>query len=435
MEHIDVKRPSPIQVASEIGRLRKVLLHRPGKELESLTPQYLDAMLFEDIPYLLKMQEEHDFFAETLRGQGCRILYIEELLKEVILDPEVKQTLIGQAIESAHIPDRSLQEVIYEHLDAMSNDMLTQTLIAGFHKDDLSRSREVRNLSYYIRDEYPFYISPLPNLYFTRDPGSVVGNVLSINTMRSEARKRESQILSVVVEHHPEFLADGGGKPVETYQGYAEGSCIEGGDILVLNAETVMVGCSARTEAWAIEELARLVLACDPQGPGFKQMLVVQIPFTRAYMHLDTVFTMVDHDKFTIYPGVESRLKVFRLTLERTGDRNGSIKTPQGVSCCLSVHEEDNLRRALKQALGVISVDLIRTGGGDSITAAREQWNDSTNTLAVAPGTVVTYRRNMVSNETLERHGITVLPIPGSELVRGRGGPRCMSMPLFRDGV
>ena len=434
MAQADQKVFSPIQVASEIGELKKVLLHRPGKELESLTPQYLDAMLFEDIPYLLKMQEEHDFFAETLRDRGCRILYIEELLKEVIVDPGIRQTLIRQAVDSAHIPDKALQEVIHEHLDAMSSEMVTQTLIAGFHKDDLSRSREMRNLSYYIRDEYPFYISPLPNLYFTRDPGSVVGTVLSINTMRSEARKRESQMLSVIVGNHPEFCSDAG-VPVETYQGYAEGSCIEGGDILVLNADTVMVGCSARTEAWAIEELARLVLSCDPQGPGFKQMLVVQIPFTRAYMHLDTVFTMVDHDKFTIYPGVEPRLKVFRLTLERSKGVSGGMTTSQGIPCCLCVHEEDSLRRALKQVLGVLSVDLIRTGGGDSITAAREQWNDSTNTLAVAPGTVVTYRRNMVSNETLERHGITVLPIPGSELVRGRGGPRCMSMPLFREPV
>lgn len=429
--HSGQREKHRIQVFSEIGELKSVILHRPGNELESLTPQYLDAMLFEDIPFLFSMQEEHDAFADTLRGSGCEVLYIERLLNETIQNPEIRQHLIRQTLEESRIPDHHLRDLLYDYLDEMQNEELTRHLIGGVRKSELVQDRPVgmRDLSYYIRDEYPFYINPLPNLYFTRDPGSIVGSRCSINTMKTDARKRESIILSAIMRNHPRFLTDGSGpgKPVGSHllEGYAEGSSIEGGDILVLDRETIALGCSARTEAWAIEELADRILEGGTinahEYPDFRKVLVVQIPFTRAYMHLDTVFTMVDRDKFTIYPGVEPNLKVF--TLSRGSRRN------------LRVAPERGLEQALKKSLKLPAVDLIKTGGGDRITAAREQWNDSTNTLAIAPGVVVTYRRNMVSNDTLEKHGITVLPIRGSELVRGRGGPRCMSMPLFRESI
>lgn len=412
-----------LQVRSEIGTLKTVLLHKPGRELESLTPQYLDAMLFEDIPFLEKMREEHNKFAKTLREHGTKVLYFDELLKETLQVPGIREDLISQTVQLAEIKYDSLYKAITDYLHSLSAETLGDHLIGGLLKQEIDHKDVEKSLSYFIRDAYPYYINPLPNLYFTRDPGSVLGNGISINEMQTAARRRETQLLSMIMKKHPVLSQQAG----MVYEGYAANSNIEGGDILVLNDETLAVGCSARTAAWAVEELARIMLTPeDAGGQGFKRVLVMQIPFTRAYMHLDTVFTMVDHDKFTIYPGIESRLKVFQITLQKTEHaEKGSIQ----------VETEDSIRQALCRALHVPSVDLIQTGGGDMITAAREQWNDSTNTLAVAPGTVVTYRRNMVSNDTLSQHGIQVLPIEGSELVRGRGGPRCMSMPLRRSPV
>ncbi|NQT61243.1 MAG: arginine deiminase, partial [Bacteroidetes bacterium] len=396
---------SSLQVYSEIGSLKRVLLHRPGSELETLTPKYLDTMLFEDIPFLDSMREEHNAFAETLRKNGCDVLYVEDMLMDTVKISEARNTLIEKTVRTAGIPDLDLCETLRENLFGMDDLSLSRHLIAGTKKDEIALNQPTgrRDLSYYIRDEYPFYINPLPNLYFTRDPGSVIGNRCSVNTMQTEARKRESLLLSVIMRYHPIFSTDDG-STATVMEGYAEGSSIEGGDILVLDANTLAVGCSARTEAWAIEELAKQVLTSNPdsegESSGFKNILVIQIPFTRAYMHLDTVFTMVDHDKFTIYPGVETALKVFTISM--------------GKERTLNVRPEKGLKAALERVLKLPAVDLIQTGGGDRITAAREQWNDSANTLAIAPGVVVTYRRNVVSNDTLEKHGITVLPIQGS---------------------
>ncbi len=396
------------QVFSEIAPLKSVLLHRPGRELETLTPRYLDSMLFEDIPFLERMQSEHDQFAALLRKEGSEVLYFDDLLTEVLQDDAVRADVIRRSVGTSEVRDVRIREALISMLSSLEPEALTSYLIGGVQKTDVGETTEAKDLSYYIRDEYPYYISPLPNLYFTRDPGTTVGRRFSVNTMNTSARRRETLLLSVIMHNQGESLP---GRLLEDYTG---GASIEGGDILILDEHTLAVGCSARSEAWAIERLADRVLTQE----GFSRLLVIQIPFTRAYMHLDTVFTMVDHDKFTIYPGVERRLKVFSLTKDHRGS--------------LGVTQERDLGSALAGALGLPAVDLIATGGGDMITAAREQWNDSTNTLAVAPGKVVTYRRNVVSNETLTTHGIEVLPIDGSELVRGRGGPRCMSMPLYR---
>ncbi len=404
-----------IQIFSEIEPLKSVLLHRPGRELETLTPRYLDSMLFEDIPFLENMQIEHDKFAETLTKAGCEVLYFEKLLSDALVSPDVRDHVITEAVESSSVKDQRIKSAIKELFQDLDTDELASYLIGGIQKTDIAPHTGVKDLSFFIRDEYPYYIAPLPNLYFTRDPGTAIGHGFSINEMNTSARKRETLLLSVILRSLKTSMPFEG-SPIGLLEHYTDGSSIEGGDILILDRHTLAVGCSARSESWAIERLAEQVLSVGTDG--FTKLIVIQIPFTRAYMHLDTVFTMVDYDKFTIYPGVERRLKVF--TIEKGG--NGTLRVEQGESLSIS------LARALK----LPTVDLIQTGGGDSITAAREQWNDSTNTLAVAPGKVVTYRRNVVSNETLTSHGIEVLTIDGSELVRGRGGPRCMSMPLFR---
>ncbi len=409
-----MQKPADIHVVSEVGLLKSVLLHRPGRELESLTPQYLDSMLFEDIPFLEQMQQEHDQFAQVLRDQGSKVFYVEALLETVLQDEQLRKDAVSQLISQSQLLYPSLKEVIAEFLLEKTPGELALYLIGGLLKKEIDEKIQQKTLSYYIRDAYPYYISPLPNLYFTRDPGTAIGNSISINTMKTDSRKRETWLLSLIMEHHQDFCT------VPLYRDYAFGSSIEGGDILVVSETAVVVGCSARTAVWAIEEFARSVMAPKEEGgQGIQQVLVIQIPFTRAYMHLDTVFTMADRDKFCIYGGVEPKLHSYLIR-----------RTARGR---LAITEQKDLKQALKRVLSLPSVDLIHSGGGDDITSAREQWNDSTNTFAVAPGTVVTYRRNVVSNETLERRGIKVIPIRGSELVRGRGGPRCMSMPLFRE--
>ncbi|MFA6681116.1 MAG: arginine deiminase [Sphaerochaeta sp.] len=407
---------SPISVTSEVGNLKSVLLHRPGRELESLTPQYLDSMLFEDIPFLAQMQSEHDMFASLLREQGCSVHYIETLLGEVFQDVEQRKLAVDYLVNSSQIFSPSLKQIVQEHLHEADAKALVAYCIGGLLKTDIDDKVEHKTLSYYIRDTFPYYIPPLPNLYFTRDPATVVGGGISINLMKSESRRRENWILSLIAKHNPLFAR------ARVHQDYTANSNIEGGDILMLNEKSVICGSSARTDVWAIEGFANRMLApIEEGGEGLETVLVMQIPYTRAYMHLDTVFTMVDRDAFCMFPGIGASVNVFSMR------RNSKDH--------LDIHAEPSLKKALRQTLGVPSVNIIKSGGNDVIASAREQWNDSTNTLAIAPGKVITYCRNVVSNEVLQKNGIEVLPIKGSELVRGRGGPRCMSMPLWRESV
>lgn len=403
-----------LNIRSEIGSLKSILLHRPGKELEQLIPKYLDEMLFEDIPYLAQMQEEHDIFAKILREHGAEVLYFENLLADILKDDAVKAALVEEVAENIGLTNPALRSDINSLLSDLSPEELAGTLLAGLVKADVKQTGLEKRLSYYIKDDYPFYIDPLPNLYFARDYGTVIGGRLSVNSMKAKARQRESMLLQYIALYHERF--EGAGNNL--WHEYNEPESIEGGDILVLSDSVVVIGCSARTSAEGIENLAARLFSEDKH---LDEVIVIQIPFTRAYMHLDTVFTMVDSDKFTIFPGITNRVHVFSMTKSKTGE--------------ISISPEDDLVKTLRRVLKVPSVLLIETGGGDAVTAEREQWNDSTNTLALAPGKVVTYRRNIVSNGILRKHGIEVVEIPGSELVRGRGGPRCMSMPLRREAV
>ncbi len=400
-------------VNSEVGKLEAVLLHRPGKELERLTPQYLEELLFDDIPWLGRMQEEHDMFADALRKRGCKVYYYEKLLEEILFENDVKEKLISEMSEFTGISKLKEKEAILEYLKSRNAGDLAEIFIAGLHKNEINYKKDSKSLSYYITDDYPFYINPIPNLYFTRDPGAIIGNGISINSMKTHARNRETMILSYINRYHKEIKSE----QTPSWYDYRFTDAIEGGDILVLNEKTIAVGCSARTSPEAIEKLAENLFNGKS---AIKEVLVIQIPFKRAYMHLDTVFTMLDRDKFTIFPGIENDVKTFSITPCSNSHR--SIK----------ISPKENLHKALCDSLELDQVKIIQSGGGDKITAAREQWNDSTNTLAIAPGTVVTYRRNTASNETLRNNGIEVVEIDGSELVRGRGGPRCMSMPLRR---
>ncbi len=399
-----------LNIRSETGRLRTILLHRPGPELEQLIPKYLDEMLFEDIPYLARMQEEHDAFAAELTSRNVEVLYFDRLLTETLSNREENSTLITRLLSEMQTTSAELKRDIESYLLELDPPQLTSVLLAGLPKSAISHSRSEKRLSYYIKDDYPFYLDPLPNLYFARDYGTVIGSGISVNSMKARARQRESMLLDHIVSGHTRFSG------TKRWYSHNEPDSIEGGDILILNPEVLAIGCSARTSPEAIETLAARVFR---QDASIKEVLVIQIPFTRAYMHLDTVFTMVDRDAFTLFPGINDHLKLFRLS--------------PGKDNSIDISAENDLVDGLKKSLKLPAVRLIETGGGDRLTAEREQWNDSTNTLALAPGMVVTYRRNIVSNHLLRQNGIEVIEIAGSELVRGRGGPRCMSMPLCRD--
>jgi arginine deiminase len=404
---------NPINVTSEIGRLKKVLLHRPGEELENLMPDYLDRLLFDDIPYLKIAQEEHDVFAKVLKDNGVDVVYVEELLKESIEEDEVKEKLIQEFISEAGIWHQERSKGIREYLGTLDNSALIKKMISGIRKTEIKDFTR-RGLVDYLDIDYPFVIDPLPNLYFTRDPFAAIGNGISLHKMRTPTRNRETLFTKYIFKYHPDYAQEN----VPFWYDRTDKFSLEGGDILILNKNIIGVGISQRTDPTAIEIFAKNVLNGDND---FNRILAFDIPKNRSFMHLDTVFTMVDHDKFTIHPNIEKTITIFSLTLD--GD---NIKIEK---------EHDRLDYILAKYLELDKVELIRCGGKSPVDAAREQWNDGSNTLAIAPGEVVVYSRNYVTNKMLQESGVKTHIIPSSELSRGRGGPRCMSMPLVREDI
>lgn len=406
-----------LNVTSEIGRLKTVLLHRPGEEVENLTPDLLDRLLFDDIPYLKIAREEHDAFAQTLRDAGVEVLYLEVLAAEAIAtDEKVKMKFISQFIDEAGVESESLKDALTRYFLSFENKAMIDKMMAGVRKEEL---KEYNRDSLYdlVNNTYPFVCDPMPNLYFTRDPFATIGHGITLNHMRTETRNRETIFAKYIFENHPRFK----GKEVPFWFNRDENTSIEGGDELILSKDTLAVGISQRTDSASVEKLAKRLLFNNDST--FKTVLAFQIPVSRAFMHLDTVFTQVDYDKFTVHPGIVGPLNVYAIT--KDPEHEGALKT---------VKEVDTLENILSKYLDR-KVTLIKCGGGDEIIAAREQWNDGSNTLAIAPGEVVVYSRNYVTNGILEEYGIKLHVIPSSELSRGRGGPRCMSMPLIREDL
>jgi len=401
-----------INVQSEIKPLKKVLLHRPGSELENLTPEQLDRLLFDDIPYLKVAQQEHDAFAQVLQDNGVEVVYLHKLVAEVMDSPEIKDLFLQQFIEEAGIKQDSLKEKVYVFLnDIKDNEAFIKKTMAGINKHELPLSTK-KYLVDYIKDDYPFVVDPMPNLYFTRDPFASIGNTVSLNRMFSQTRGRETIYAEYIFNYHPDY------KNIQkVYERNFEFS-IEGGDILNINEKVLAVGISQRTEASAVERLAQQ-LFYKAKDSTIETILAFNIPKTRAYMHLDTVFTQLDYDKFTIHPQIQEPLEIFEITKGLEGGLN-------------LVKIELTLEEILSKHLGC-KVTLIPCGNGDYVTSQREQWNDGSNTLCIKPGEVIVYSRNYMTNRLLEQHGIKVHVIPSSELSRGRGGPRCMSMPLIRE--
>ena len=411
-----------IHVTSEIGPLKKVLLHRPGNELLNLTPDTLSRLLFDDIPYLLDAIKEHDEFADALRANGVEVVYLENLMADVLdLSDEIRDKFIKQFIYEAGIRTPKYKYLVFDYLDQITNSKkLVLKTMEGIQISDIPRrKREIeKSLVDLIETEDEFIADPMPNLYFTRDPFASVGEGISLNKMYSVTRNRETIYAEYIFKYHPDYK-DQARLYYDRYNPYH----IEGGDVLNINDHVLAIGISQRTTAEAIDQIAKNLFK-DPECK-IDTILAFNIPESRAFMHLDTVFTQVDYDKFTYHPGIMGTLQVFEIT---EGDDPNSDED-------LTVTEINApLEEILTKYVGR-KVTLIPCAGGDKVSAEREQWNDGSNTLCIAPGVVVVYDRNNLTNAVLRSYGLKVIEIHGAELSRGRGGPRCMSMPLVREDI
>lgn len=403
-----------LNVRSEIGRLKKVLLHKPGKEIENLMPDLMDRLLFDDIPFLEIARQEHDAFADIFRKNGTDVFYLEDLAAQAITNNDIKSEFVDEFISEANIKSLKKEELVKEFLLSFSTTKeMIDKMMEGVRKGEIKLSTG-SCLADMVDSSYPFIVDPMPNLYFTRDPFATIGNGISLNRMKTVTRNRETLFSKYIFKYHPMF------KDVNIPFWYdrEEDASIEGGDQLVLSDKVIAIGISERTEAASIEKLAKKIFMTDE---SFEVVLAFDIPKKRAFMHLDTVFTMVDYDKFTIHPEIEGPLTVY------------SLRKGEGPEDLIIEKETMELSEILKKYLELDDVTLIRCGNGNPIDAAREQWNDGSNTLAIAPGEVIVYSRNYVTNRLLEEHGVKLHIMPSSELSRGRGGPRCMSMPLVRE--
>ncbi len=413
-----------LHVPSEIGNLKKVMLHRPGDELLNLPPDELERLLFDDVPFLPVAQEEHDTFAQTLRDQGVEVLYLEKLMAEALdAAPQARDEFLDQWIEEAGISGKHAPAIIREYIDSFKDnyEMVLHTM-AGVTKQEVQlpvkSSETLRSIVGTDGDtESDLLVDPMPNLYFTRDPFAVVGNGVNLNRMYSVTRNRETLYGKYIFKYHPDYK--------DSPLWYRRNSAYhtEGGDVLNLNSHAIAVGISQRTEAAAIDVMANHMFWSHGENCPIDEIYAFNIPVSRAFMHLDTVFTQIDVDKFTIHPAIMGTLQVFKMT---PGAHENEVKIEE---------MNDTLEHTLAKILGLDQVTLIPCGGGDPIAAAREQWNDGSNTLCVRPGTVVVYQRNNVTNDILYKAGMELLVIPSAELSRGRGGPRCMSMPFWREDL
>jgi arginine deiminase len=393
------------RVDSEVGPLRTVLLHRPGPELKRLTPRNNDQLLFDGIPWVDRAQAEHDAFAAQLTGRGVEVLLLADLLVESLRDARAHTAGVFAAVDELRL-GMHLADALRSHLSGVSAEALAMVLMAGMTFEELPVA-EGASLVRQMHQPHDFAVDPLPNLLFTRDSSVWIGDRVAVASLSMPARQRESAITDLIYAYHPRFR--------HTSRAYgAHSAPVEGGDVLMLAPGVIAVGVGERTTPAGAEALARSAFA---DGLAHT-VLAVPIAQQRATMHLDTVCTMVDQDAFVMYPAVRETLSAYPLR-------------PDGADGEVRVDGPEPFLTAAAKAMSIDRLRVIDTGL-DPVTAEREQWDDGNNTLAVAPGVVVAYERNVETNARLEAAGIEVLRISGSELGSGRGGPRCMSCPMDR---
>ena len=399
---------------SEIAPLKKVLMHRPGDEFLNLTPNTLERLLFDDIPYLKIAQQEHDAYANALRAEGVEVVYLVDLAAEALEagGRTVRKKFLEQFIAEAGVTSPKVVKHCYDFLNAIKDtrDMIKKC-IAGIDVSELKKLGKVSGF-YATRDTGRMIIDPIPNLYFQRDPMATVGHGATLHRMWSVTRTRESIFMEYVYKYHPFY------DNVTLYYDRNEPYCIEGGDVQVLSKEVVAIGISQRTEPDAIADFARRLF--KDKKNEFKYVLAIDIPDERSFMHLDTVMTQVDVDKFAVQDAIMDISTIYEITARRGGEIE-----------IVEIHQ--SLQKVLEKYLHLNKVELIKCGNGKRIDAEREQWSDGVNLLCIRPGVVIAYDRNFVTNQTLKKHGIKVIEIPSSELSRGRGGSHRMSMALARE--
>ncbi|HVQ94049.1 MAG TPA: arginine deiminase [Mycobacteriales bacterium] len=393
-------------VDSEVGRLRTVLLHRPGAELKRLTPRNNDQLLFDGIPWVDRAQAEHDAFAQALRDHDVDVLYLADLLERALEVPDAREGTIAAVLADGRL-GQTLRGVVAAYLADLHPTDLAGVLTAGLTQRELKTGR---GLTYRLMDPHDFVVDPLPNLLFTRDSSAWIGNRVAVTSPSMPARRRETTLTEAIYRHHPRFAGT-----EEVYE--PGGHWLEGGDVLLLGPRVIAVGTGQRTTPSGVEVLARKVFAADLADT----VLVVPIAQERATMHLDTVCTMVDTDAVVMYPPVADTLLAYPVTADRSGADLDLVVGPATPF--------------LTAAAGAMRIDQLRVidTGLDPVTAEREQWDDGNNTLAIAPRLAVAYERNVETNARLEEAGVEVIRIAGSELGSGRGGPRCMSCPVVRE--
>ena len=399
-----------VEQYSEIGPLQTVLVHRPDVEITQIMPDFFDEMLLDDMPHVPLAQADHDVFAETMRKNGANVLYLSDLFCESIAEKSVRYAYIEDYIAASGIKGETVKQAVREYLQPLEPLALFRAVSRGIVRRDLAFFKPTP-IPLLMKDPYPFVVDPMPNMYFTRDVAISIGTGLLISTMSMHSRERETLFIRYIHDHHPLFKA----QDIPLWSDASLGYGIEGGDVLVLSDKVLAIGCGERTSIAAVECLANRLFA-----HGYERILVFNNPRSRTFMHLDVLCTMVDRDTFLTHPCVyEKQFDVYELT-GSPNHLNLSLTTDPG-------------NKIFARALGLPAVRFIEMGGGDPIIAAREHWNMGSNSLTLSPGHIITYDRNEVTNDLLVRAGIKVDTVPGGELCRGRGGPRCMSMPLKRE--